>query len=75
MGTGNCPPLIWSILEAWLMIWSEANTAKFHVMYSTMGRKPFMAAPTAMALNPSSAMGVSMTRSGPNSSNMPLEAL
>ena len=34
-----------------------------------------MAAPTAMALNPSSAIGVSMTRSAPNSSNMPLEAL
>ena len=57
------------------MIWSLAKTAKFQVMNSTMGRKPFMAAPTAMALKPSSLIGVSMTRSSPNSSSMPFDAL
>ena len=41
------------------------------VMYSTIGLKPFCAAPTATAVNPSSAIGVSITRFGPNSSNIP----
>ena len=57
------------------MIWSLASTAKFQVMYSTIGRSPFMAAPTAMPVKPSSAMGVSITRLAPNSSSMPLLTL
>ena len=36
-------------------------------MTSTTGRRPVIAAPTAAPTKPISAMGVSMTRSGPNS--------
>ena len=75
MGTWNCPPLICNILAAWLMIWSLASTAKFQVMNSTMGRSPFMAAPTAMPVKPNSAIGVSITRFSPNSASMPLLTL
>jgi hypothetical protein len=69
-------PLAFSNEPVWfaaigLMIWSMATKEKLNVMNSTMGRKPFMAAPTEIPAKPSSAMGVSNTRFGPNSSNMP----
>ena len=35
------PPPIASILEAVFKIWSNARTAKFQVMNSTIGRRPF----------------------------------
>ena len=44
-------------------------------MYSTIGRHPFMAEPTAIPAKPNSAIGVSITLFGPNSSSMPFEAL
>src|SRR5579871_438616 len=40
-------------------------------MISTTGRMPVMAAPTAMPVKPASEIGVSRTRSGPNSSTKP----
>src|SRR3984885_7721973 len=40
-------------------------------MISTTGRSPVMAAPTAMPVNPASEIGVSITRSVPNSSTSP----
>ena len=71
MGRGNCPPDSYSSFAAELTIWSRASTAKFHVMNSITGRSPSIAAPTPMPANPSSAMGVSTTRVGPNSSSRP----
>jgi hypothetical protein len=40
-------------------------------MNSMMGRMPAIAAPTPRPAKPFSAIGVSTTRSGPNSSSMP----
>src|SRR6516162_868217 len=40
-------------------------------MMSTTGRKPVIAAPTPMPVKPASEMGVSSTRSAPNSSTRP----
>ncbi len=71
IGTLNCPPDIDIILAAPLMIWSMATREKLNVINSTMGRMPFMAAPTPIPVKPNSEMGVSITRSGPNSSSMP----
>ena len=75
IGIVNCPADIWCILAALLMIWSMATIEKLNVMNSMMGRRPFIAAPTPIPANPSSAMGVSSTRLAPNSSSIPLEAL
>src|SRR5712692_10132377 len=44
-------------------------------MMSTTGRRPVMAAPSAMPVKPASEIGVSMTRSGPNSWTSPLSTL
>ncbi len=44
-------------------------------MMSTTGRRPAMAAPTARPVNPASEIGVSTTRSLPNSSNSPFTTL
>src|SRR6266849_5181061 len=40
-------------------------------MMSTTGRSPVIAAPTLMPVNPASEIGVSITRSAPNSSTSP----
>src|SRR5581483_11018730 len=44
-------------------------------MTSTIGRMPVMAAPTPRPTNPASEIGVSITRSGPNSLTRPLSTL
>src|SRR5579859_5694075 len=44
-------------------------------MISTTGRKPAMAAPTPIPVNPASEIGVSTTRSAPNSSTSPESTL
>src|SRR5215469_4723110 len=44
-------------------------------MISTTGRKPVIAAPTPMPVNPASEIGVSSTRSAPNSSTNPERTL
>src|SRR5579864_1733769 len=44
-------------------------------MMSTTGRKPVMAAPTPIPVKPASAIGVSSTRSAPNSSTRPESTL
>src|SRR5450755_562628 len=44
-------------------------------MMSTTGRRPVMAAPTPTPVNPASEMGVSTTRSAPNSSTRPERTL
>ena len=71
MGTGYCPPDMDIILAALLMIWSMATSEKLKVMNSMTGRSPLMAAPMPMPVKPSSAIGVSITRFGPNSSSIP----
>ena len=48
---------------------------KLNVIYSTMGRFPVIVEPIAIPANPNSEIGVSMTLLGPNSSNIPLDAL
>src|SRR5262245_5635066 len=44
-------------------------------MMSTIGRIPVIAAPTAIPVNPASEIGVSSTRSFPNSSTSPVRTL
>src|SRR5580693_7708060 len=44
-------------------------------MMSTTGRRPVIAAPTPMPVKPASEIGVSITRSGPNSSTSPDKTL
>ncbi len=52
-------------------MWSIACMAKLKVMNSTIGFRPFMAAPTAMPVKPCSVIGVSITRRSPNSCSSP----
>ena len=47
-----------------LMIWSAANKRKSPYCTSAIGRMPIIAAPQATPKKPSSAMGVSIMRSG-----------
>src|SRR5208283_1121081 len=51
------------------------NVMKSPNMMSTTGRMPVMAAPTASPVKPASEIGVSSTRSLPNSSNRPARTL
>ena len=62
---------MYRILAAELTSWSMARSAKFQVMNSITGRSPTIAAPTPTPANPSSVIGVSTTRMGPNSSSRP----
>ena len=75
MGTLYCPPDIWNSFAAPFTTSSIARKAKFHVMNSTMGRRPAIAAPTPSPANPSSAIGASRTRHSPNWSSSPLVTL
>ncbi len=61
-----------AIVAALFMIWSSASRLKLQVMISTIGRSPAIAAPMPAPVKPFSASGVSMIRSGPNSSSRPL---
>ena len=70
-GTLTWPPNMAWIFAAWLTIWSIASMEKLIVMISTTGRSPSIAAPIAAPTKPSSAIGVSRTRSGPNSVSSP----
>ena len=70
-GTANWPPVICGSVAALFMIWSSASRLKLQVMISTIGRRPASAAPMPMPVNAFSASGVSMIRSGPNSSSSP----
>ncbi len=75
IGQRTWPPNIAPTLAAWLMTWSMATSRKLMVMISTTGRSPSIAAPTPAPTKPSSEIGVSRTRSGPNSSSRPAETL
>ena len=58
-------------LAAKFTIWSKAHAMKSANWNSTTGRRPSMAAAVAAPTNPLSLIGVSMTRSAPNSSMNP----
>src|SRR5579883_420748 len=75
MGTCQWPPDISCTFAAWLTIWSMVRVTKSPNMISTTGRRPVMAAPTAIPVKPASEIGVSSTRSGPNSSTSPVKTL
>ncbi len=75
IGQRTSPPNIAPILAAWLTTWSIATSRKLIVMISTTGRSPSIAAPIPAPTNPSSEIGVSRTRSAPNSSSSPAETL
>ena len=64
-GTLTWPPNMAWIFAAWFTIWSIASRLKLMVMISTTGRRPSIAAPIAAPTKPSSAIGVSRTRFGP----------
>ena len=66
-------PLRQCVLAAQVTMASNGQLTKSANWSSTIGRSPIQAAPTAAPTKPSSAIGVSITRSGPNSSNSPLE--
>ena len=74
-GQRTSPPNIAPTLAAWLITWSIATSRKLIVMISTIGRSPSIAAPTPAPTKPSSEIGVSRTRSGPNSSIRPAVTL
>ena len=59
------------MLAALLTIWSMATRLKLKVMNSMIGRRPTIAAPMPMPENPSSEIGVSMIRRGPNRLSIP----
>ena len=59
------------VFAASVTMGSNAHEAKSANCSSTTGRSPIQAAPTAAPTNPSSAIGVSITRSPPNSLEQP----
>ena len=71
MGMWNCPPDMVSMFGALLTIWSNATSENENVMNSMIGRSPTIAAPMPSPAKPASAMGVSITRLGPNFSSNP----
>ncbi len=62
-GALNRPPDTYRTLAAWLTIWSSATSEKSAHMISTIGRRPNIAAPTALPRMADSLIGVSNTRS------------
>ena len=74
-GQRTSPPNIAPIFAAWLITWSMAISRKLIVMISTTGRSPSIAAPIPAPTKPSSEIGVSRTRSSPNSSRRPAVTL
>ncbi len=69
--SGTPHPGAVAVLAAKLMIMSKAQEMKSMNCISATGRMPIMAAPTAAPTMADSAIGVSMTRSAPNSSSRP----
>ena len=59
------------VFAATVTITSKGQVTKSANWSSTTGRSPIQAAPIAAPTNPSSAIGVSRTRSSPNSSSRP----
>ena len=72
-GTLSCPPDMCRSVAALFTIWSSASRLKLTVITSTIGRRPFIAAPMPAPTNADSDSGVSMMRVSPNSSSSPFE--
>ena len=66
-GSVAVPPNMYLSLAAWFTIWSMATQTKSMNIRSTTGRSPVTAAPMPRPTMACSLMGVSTTRSGPNS--------
>ncbi len=75
IGHDTWPPNMYLTEAAWLTIWSIASSEKFTVISSTTGRSPTIALPTPMPTIVFSEIGVSRTRSSPNSSSSPFVTL
>src|SRR6185437_15317247 len=60
---------------AWLAIWSMTSAMKSPNIISTTGRSPVIAAPIPRPVKPASEIGVSITRSVPNSAESPERTL
>ena len=71
--TGSLMPLRQCVLAPTVTIGSNAHEMKSANCSSAIGRSPIQAAPKAAPTKPSSAIGVSITRSAPNSSSSPFE--
>src|SRR3990170_1969447 len=72
MTSGRRMPERQCVFAATVTIMSKGQVAKSANWSSTTGRSPIQAAPIAAPTKPSSAIGVSTTRSSPNSSQSPL---
>ena len=70
-GSVALPPNMYRIFASWLTISSMHSPMKSMNIMSTIGLRPVAPAPTASPMMPDSLMGVSITRSGPNSSSRP----
>ncbi len=70
-GTDTWPPDIDRNLAAWLTISSIAPRVNSTKLIDATGRSPVRAAPTEAAMMIASEIGMSMMRSGPNSSTRP----
>ena len=64
-------PLRQCVFAPTVTIWSNGQATKSANCSSAIGRSPIQAAPNAAPTKPSSEIGVSITRSPPNSSNRP----
>ncbi len=74
-GSVSCPSDMYLILAISLAIRSQQTAKKSLNMISAIGRRPVIAAPTAAPRMACSLIGVSRTRSGPNSSSSPTVVL
>ena len=70
-GTRPCPPNMKRAFAAWFTTSSIEHKAKSTTRISTTGFNPFSAMPTAAPMIVASEIGVSITRSGPNSCASP----
>jgi hypothetical protein len=75
IGTEICPPVMYRALATSLAIMSKQTAMKSENMISAMVGIPVIAAPAAAPMMACSEIGVSRTRSGPNSSSRPTVVL
>ena len=71
----TCPLVMYRVLAISLATRSQHTAKKSENMISATGRRPVIAAPIAAPRIACSAIGVSMTRLGPNSSRRPTVVL
>jgi len=74
-GTVTWPPVMYRYLASWFAIWSKHTPAKSANISSATGLSPRIDAPIAAPMIACSEIGVSSTRSPPNSSISPAVSL